>query len=73
MEVASAFKRPGMHTLQLKPSFKGVIAKLKAALSKTWHLVSRLITPKEWKVLGEFGGGIPGIGLAKAGIEITFG
>jgi hypothetical protein len=70
----TAFESAGFsHRRFIKPDLKGVIGKLKAVLAKAWHLVSRLVTPKEWKVSGEVAGGIPGIGLAKAGIEITFG
>jgi hypothetical protein len=72
--VETPFKMQGFSYRQLvKPDLKGVVGKLKAALAKVWHLVSRLVTPREWKVSGEVAGGIPGIGLAKAGIEITFG
>jgi hypothetical protein len=55
------------------PSVKVIIRNLKAALAAVWHLLSRLLRPKEWKVYGEIAGGIPGLGLAAAGIEITFG
>jgi hypothetical protein len=60
----------------------GPIAKLKAWLSaltswikrisgQLWQLLSRLMTPKEWKLSGDIGTGP--FGLANAGIEITFG
>jgi hypothetical protein len=72
-EVLEAVYERAAMRVHLRPSLKGVIGKLKAALAKAWHLVSRLVTPREWKVSGEIAGGIPMIGLAKAGIEITFG
>jgi hypothetical protein len=60
----------------------GPIAKLKAWLSalaswikrisgQLWQLLSRLMTPKEWKLSGDIGTGP--FGLANVGIEITFG
>jgi hypothetical protein len=36
-----------------------------------WHIISGLLTPKEWTLSGEFGTGP--FGLAKAGIEVKFG
>jgi hypothetical protein len=72
--LEAAFESAGISRRhRFKPDLRGVIGKLKAALAKAWHLVSRLLKPKEWKVSGEVGGGIPGIGLVTGGIEISFG
>ena len=50
-----------------------VLGKLKAALSSIWNLLSHILKPTEWKVAGEIGGGIPGLGMVSATIEISFG
>jgi hypothetical protein len=38
---------------------------------KIWLLIAHLLTPREWSVSGEIGGGL--FGMAKANIEVTFG
>ena len=50
---------------------KSWIPTLKKFLAKVWQVIARFMTPKEWKLSGELGTGP--FGLAKAGIEITFG
>lgn len=44
---------------------------LKRICKQLWQLISRLMTPKEWKLTGKVGTGV--LGLAEVGIEITFG
>ncbi|MBS9715583.1 hypothetical protein ACFFUT_03530 [Pseudohalocynthiibacter aestuariivivens] len=44
---------------------------LQGISGQLWQLLSRLMTPKEWKLAGELGTGV--FGLAKAQVEVTFG
>jgi len=44
---------------------------LKSICSRLWQLLSRLLTPKEWKLSGK--AGTPIFNLAEVGVEITFG
>lgn len=44
---------------------------IKRISAQLWQLLSRLMTPKEWKIKGDVGTGV--LGLANVGIEITFG
>jgi len=44
---------------------------LQGISAQLWQLLSRLMTPKEWKLGGELGTGV--LGLAKVQVEVTFG
>lgn len=48
-----------------------LLPRIKRLLSKIWQLIANLLTPKEWKLHGKIGTSL--LGLADAGIEITFG
>ncbi|MEM1058273.1 MAG: hypothetical protein AAGK14_03415 [Verrucomicrobiota bacterium] len=50
-----------------------VFPAIKKIASTLWPIILNLVTPKHWKIGGEISGGIPGIGLSKASIEIQFG
>lgn len=44
---------------------------IRGLLGRLWSLLSRLMTPKEWKLSGKIGSGP--LGLADVAVEVTFG
>jgi|GEM_PF-4932008 len=74
MEVAGGAPSPprGPTLLQRAWSWiKSVGALIKRISATLWQIIARLLTPKEWTLKGDIGTGF--LGLANAGIEITFG
>ena len=76
--IAERLPSPGAMALSLKDTLGIVAHKLKKHLmpilkklsAKLWQIISKMLTPKEWKISGTVGTGL--LGLASVGLEITF-